>query len=165
WLDGPFHLLFESSLTDPGGVEDRAKALNHPALWHEVLKKYPLLKLNLAHMGVRSTNNLSEKYEWSNLIVEMMLCYENLYTDLSCRTDSGQLQMLWMMAKNEDTHCKLPLSVTDRVLFGTDFWLSMQYEDVKAHLKCFDSTFAEEPNSLARLKQINPARFLNLPNL
>lgn len=47
-------------------------------------------------------------------------------------------------------------------MFGTDFWLSMLSENLQTHLSTFDEVFQNDSNTLQRLKQINPARFLKL---
>lgn len=162
-------LSFTKKLTDPrtadepGGLEQRALMLNHPHLWNEVLNRYKGLRLNLAHMGVRSNHYTEEEqFEWSHLIVKMMLEHENLYTDLSCRTESDQITSLWNIAENADPHCNLGLKVTDRVMYGTDFWLSMLSEDMHCHLKAFEESFEKKEYDLIRIRQTNPARFLGI---
>lgn len=160
---GNGHIVgFKKLIFEEGGIEERALKLNHPALWRRVLEKYPKLKLNLAHMGVRGSNNKDEKYEWSNLIIEMMLKYENLYTDLSCNTDQESIKELWKKAVQADKKCDLGLKVTDRILFGTDFWLTEIFKDMKVYLENFKEVFKGKEDDLKRIKQINPKRFLNI---
>ncbi|HAC22740.1 MAG TPA: hypothetical protein DCF91_11725 [Porphyromonadaceae bacterium] len=159
---GNKHIQFKMKLTGVDGIEERAYALNHPALWNEVLEKNKGLILNLAHMGARTTNDMNLRYEWTYLIVLMMQKYETLYTDVSCRTDKETLQKLWEIANEGDKNCEFSLKVTDRVMFGTDFWLSMLSENLQTHLSNFDEVFQNDSNTLQRLKQINPARFLKL---
>jgi predicted TIM-barrel fold metal-dependent hydrolase len=155
-------LKFTKKITQHGGVEERALALNHPDLWNVVLNKYGGLKLNLAHLGIRGVDNPDERYEWSNLIIKMMLEHENLYTDLSCMTDKKAIADLWELASKADKQCRLNLSITDRVMFGTDFWLSMMFKDLNLYMEDFNAFFADKQEDFTRLQQINPSRFLNL---
>lgn len=155
-------LKFTKKITQHGGVEERALALNHPDLWAVVLSRYKGLKLNLAHLGIRSVDSPDKRYEWSNLIIKMMLEHENLYTDLSCMTDRDAIAGLWDLASKADRQCSLSLKVTDRIMFGTDFWLSMMFKDLDLYMKDFGSCFADKQDDFIRLQQINPVRFLNL---
>lgn len=155
-------LKFTKKVVQSGGVEERALALNHPDLWNAVLYKYKGLKLNLAHMGIRNVDNQEKRYEWSNLIIKMMLEHENLYTDLSCMSKKESIAYLWALAAKADQRCDFNLKITDRIMFGTDFWLSMLFKDLKLYMEDFESVFASHPKDLVRLKQINPKRFLNL---
>lgn len=155
-------LKFAKKIFNPGGVEERALALNHPDLWNAVLNKYKGLKLNLAHMGIRSVDDFDERYEWSNLIIKMMLEHETLYTDLSCMSAKESIAYLWELGSKADQECDFDLKITDRIMFGTDFWLSMLFKDLKLYMQDFEDVFANKPNDFIRLQQINPKRFLNL---
>lgn len=143
-----------------GGVEERALALNHPALWKEVLERYKGLRLNLAHVGIRGAEDPEAKYEWSHLIIRMMLEHENLYTDLACMTEKDAIVHLWELAEQADGQCSFDSKVTDRVMFGTDFWLNMLFKDLESYMKDFNAAFAEKPDTLYRLQRVNPRRFL-----
>jgi predicted TIM-barrel fold metal-dependent hydrolase len=154
-------LKFTKKIIDAGGVEERALALNHPDLWKEVLIKHKGLKLNLAHMGIRGVDNPEERYEWSNLIIKMMLEHENLYTDFSCMSVKESIAYLWDLASKADQQCSFKLKITDRIMFGTDFWLSMLFKDLKLYMEDFESVFADKQTDLIRLQQTNPKRFLN----
>lgn len=154
-------LAFTKTIIQLGGVEERALTLNHPDLWNVVLNKYKGLKLNLAHMGVRGVDDPDEKYEWSKLIAEMMLEHENLYTDFSCVKEKEIISYLWELATNADQKCGFALNVTDRIMFGTDFWLNMLFTDMKSYMKNFESAFAGSQQDLIRLRQLNPKRFLS----
>jgi predicted TIM-barrel fold metal-dependent hydrolase len=155
-------LKFTKKIIQSGGVEERALALNHPDLWNAVLNKYKGLKLNLAHMGIRGVDDFDERYEWSNLIIKMMLEHENLYTDLSCMSVKESIAYLWDSGTKADPECDFNLKITDRIMFGTDFWLSMLFKDLKLYMKDFEDVFANKPEDFIRLQQINPKRFLKL---
>lgn len=157
---GPVH--FKKRIIQSGGVEERALLLNHPDLWKVVLERYKGLRLNLAHMGVRGSENIHEKHEWSDLIIQMMLEHENLYTDLSCMSEKESIAHLWDLGSKADKQCLFNLKVTDRIMFGTDFWLNVLFKDLALYLNDFESVFTHKQKDLIRLQQINPKRFLNL---
>lgn len=155
-------LTFTKKINKPGGVEERALALNHPDLWKKVLEDNPGLKLNLAHMGIRKNDDLRKRYEWSNLISNMMLEHETLYADFSCLTEKDTIIYLWNLVSEADKYCKFNLKVTDRIMFGTDFWLSMIFKRFDNYIEDFDSAFAGKKKDLDRIQKTNPRRFLNM---
>lgn len=128
-------------------VEERADTLNHPLLWEEVLKKYPNLRLNLAHFG-----NGSE--EWQNKILQMMAKYPNLYTDLSCWSERKEVKDVKYTYDNQ------PESIQKKFLYGSDFFLNLLFTDTfEGYLQNFKTVFADEFEKIA---QENPARFLGM---
>lgn len=155
-------LSFTKKIIQRGGVEERALALNHPDLWNMVLERYKGLKLNLAHMGIRQSNDLKKRFEWSELITQMMLRHENLYTDFSCMTEEDAIIYLWNMACKADQKYDGQWKITDRIMFGTDFWLNMLTKDMDQYLKSFHTVFSEKSEDLIRIQTINPCRFLGL---
>jgi predicted TIM-barrel fold metal-dependent hydrolase len=100
-------------------VNDRAEKLNHPDIWeHVVLKKYPNLKLNLAHFG-------NDSPLWQEKVYNMTLKYPNFYTDLSCWTNKEELKKF---------HDKFFTTIGDnrfkqKVLYGSDFYLDLLFID------------------------------------
>ncbi len=61
----------------------------HPRNWEKILRKYPKLRLNLAHMGGEDQfDNLFygrflEKDSWTYKIIRLLKDYENTYADIS----------------------------------------------------------------------------------
>ncbi len=124
-----------NKLTDSKRVEERAQTLNHPALWHEVLKMFPNLKLNLAHFGLKGDSD-----EWTNYIFDMMQTYPNLHTDLSCVCDQSSLEHIY-----KNYYQKASDSVKSRFLYGSDFYLNMLFVDsMKVYVKQFMECFTAE---------------------
>lgn len=150
------NIKFDNRITN--GVKERADTLNHPELWSMVLDKYDGLKLNLAHYGIGKEE---DRYEWSELILELMLKHPNLYTDLSCITDKEDLIHLWKISKDADSKCSdHDFKVTERIMYGSDFWLNTLFIDMETYLANFDQSFSE--NELKRIKLTNPKRFLGI---
>lgn len=155
-------LRFNKRIVEAGGIEERALALNHPDLWAVVLGKYPRLRLNLAHAGVRGADDIEERHEWSRLIFDLMLRNENLYTDFSCNSSEASISHLWRLASEADACHVGGLKVTDRVMFGTDFWLNMLFIGMDQYMNSFRSAFAGKEEDLVRIQTVNPRRFLKM---
>lgn len=137
-----------NKLTDPKRVEERAIALNHPALWEEVLKLFPHLKLNLAHFG------LHDDGEWTRVIFAMMQKYPNLYTDFSCVTEKKDLEKFY----NQYYSTASP-DVKARFLYGSDFYLNILFiSSMKEYMCQFTHCFS--PEEWDALTISNPQRFL-----
>ena len=130
--------------SDPGAaIVERAKKLNHPKLWEKVMQTFPELRLNLAHFG-------GEGKDWQEIVIDLMLKYPNLYTDLSCQTEQDMLQHI----KNNF----LPLA-PQKFLYGSDYYLNMFFIDSFAqYLTNFFNVFSEA--ELERLMYYNPRAFL-----
>lgn len=56
-----------------------------PARWINILKDYPQLKLNFAHMGMKTRENYRSLSSWAIIILEYLkFSNHNIYTDFSC---------------------------------------------------------------------------------
>jgi hypothetical protein len=128
-----------------------------PARWEKALKRYPRLKINLAHFGRKSEATFSE---WSNKICSLIYKYENVYTDLSFNGFDPAYYAGLKTFLN-----KLPGKMTDiipqRIMFGSDFMMSLlKIESYSKYL----SYFSETPHLTAEAKNtfcsLNPERFL-----
>ncbi len=139
WIE--FDTEFFSS---PGpAILERANALNHPLIWQKVLEHFPLLRLNLAHFG-------GDGLHWQQPILKLMLQYPNVYTDLSCQTET---QMLMHIKQNYFHLAK------DKFIYGSDYYLNMFFIDTfDQYLSNFFSVFSE--NDLDQIMFHNPKRFL-----
>ncbi len=142
------YVTFKNAFTD-GWVQDRAEKLNHPDIWDQVvLKKYPKLKLNLAHFG----NGCPE---WQDKVFEMTLKYPNFYTDLSCWTDKDKLSKFHdkYFVKTTDSHFK------EKVLYGSDFYLDLLFIDsFQEYFNNFLQVFNAE--EFTQIALTNAKRFL-----
>jgi predicted TIM-barrel fold metal-dependent hydrolase len=126
-------------------VKERAAVLNHPKIWEEVLKKYNDLILVLAHFGVGND-------EWQDEILRMMYKYENLYTDVSCISEKGQLERV------KEIYSKNP-EIQDKILYGSDFFLDLLFNDSFGQYKeRMEAIFGK--TIFDRLTMDNPAGFM-----
>ncbi len=111
-------VTFKKAFSD-GWVQDRADKLNNPEIWDSVvMKKYPTLKLNLAHFG-------NGNPQWQDKVSSMMLKYPNFYTDLSCWTDKKDLinfRSKYFVAASD-------VRFKEKVLYGSDFYLDLLFID------------------------------------
>ena len=105
----------------PGGflVDKRYRDFASPDKWAQVLEEYPELRLDLAHFGG------AESEVWRNRVVELILEYENVYTDISYQ---GIDQRIYdRMKRFLDTFGELDRTrLMERIIFGTDFMISLQ---------------------------------------
>jgi predicted TIM-barrel fold metal-dependent hydrolase len=131
-------------------VDERASVLNDPDIWAEVLKKFPDLKLNLAHFG-----RWEEGYGWADKIYELMRKYKNVYTDFSCVSDYPVLQ------KYREYWVDASPGMRKRFMFGSDYYLNLLFAPSFNHyLSNFKTIFNnDEFNQLA---VVNPRKFLGV---
>ena len=136
-----------------------------PETWHEVLRRYPKLRINFAHAGVSITSNITSIFKnkersWTDQIFDLIDSYENVYTDLSYNGISPKFY-----DKFSRTLDNLEKSgrqkYRDRVLFGTDFMINLlgikSYQDYFSYFNNSDW----DMNLKHRISSINPRRFLN----
>lgn len=114
-FDGKY--VFKTGIRDGFNnmVLERARVLNNPLLWEEVLKQYPNLMLVLAHFG-------SGSHEWQANILRMMKKYPNLYTDVSCMSAPDNLKRVKTIYDSNP-------EIQDKILYGSDYFLDMFFND------------------------------------
>ena len=123
----------------------------NPAHFESILKQYPRLRIDFAHMGSSESS-----YDWKDAVMDLVNRYDNAYTDFSCYTDPEELKR--MKGRYWADNPKL----LQRLLFGTDF--DVMYftgrVTMESYYKSFSKTFTEsEMNTMMR---DNPERFLGL---
>lgn len=167
WKDGRVvyynneELIFKNKILKAGkAIRERADLLNNPELWKIVAKKFPKLKVNLAHFGggdelLLAMNNPNDKSLWSNKIIELISNPDyNFYTDISCYSDDDY-EVLTML-KNSEIYPK----IKHKILYGSDFFLNMLFDDsMSKTLQAIKAIFAEDFEIIARE---NPKRFLSM---
>jgi len=97
-------------------VKERAHTLNHPTIWRKVLTKYPKLTICLAHFGGGSE-------EWQKEIAQLMLDYDNVYTDLSCQTDINRIKEIYAAYYHNDS--KNNKKIRSKIMYGSDYFLNL----------------------------------------
>jgi predicted TIM-barrel fold metal-dependent hydrolase len=135
---------------DFSGSGSRKKSLyfNHPDIWEVVLKKYPNLRIDLAHFGGDST-------AWRDKIADMILSdmYPNLYTDLSCQDSEDVLNNIRKWYGDSD-------QVKRRLMYGSDFTILVLYDDLNTFFRMVEGTFPMDGYGDVYLD--NAKRFLKL---
>ena len=120
----------------------------NPLNFEPVVKKYPKLKIDFAHLG-----SSDPTYEWANTIVRLVNGNDNVYSDLACYTSIDELtpiKKLW------DDHPKLK----SRLMFGTDF--DVMYFTGKVTMQIYYENFKAifSPDELNQLMCENPGNFM-----
>lgn len=158
------------------GNNDRACDLfGHPENYIPVLEKFPNLKICLAHMGgsneildAPSSGELGEIRQvdtpsWFDRITEMMKVYTNLYTDISytlsdfTKTDNEVYRRVVTFMNTPDKNGN-PLS--QRVLFGTDFFMT---EQEKREAELYETTQKNLADWFDVIGRDNPQKYLMQP--
>lgn len=145
----------------------------HPQNYVVLLEKFPLLKICLAHMGGsneihtnKPSGELKEIREvdtvlWFDLILEMMVRYPNLYTDISYTvSDFNEPKILERVKILMQTPDKNGVLLAERVLFGTDFFMTEQEAREADLYKIAQEQLAPWFDKITRQ---NPQRFLMQP--
>ena len=115
-----YHLNIKNS-------KGRANFLNHPKHWEVVLKKYPKLKLNLGHFG-GIDNWLQLSKTGRNEVIETinrLMGYENVYADISYDIVENKFAKVFL--DNYDNN----ITIRNKTLFGTDYWMALAAGDFK----------------------------------
>jgi predicted TIM-barrel fold metal-dependent hydrolase len=134
--------------------------LAHPSYWEKVLKNFPLLKLNLAHFGGLGewealTQKKQPNQQWIDLIRDLILRHENVYTDLS---------FLGLPASNmADAYHKLLLvkirDIEDRILLGSDWYISQAQCTLPDYWHGYKKILS--PRHFSMMTEINAISFLH----
>ncbi|MGA3085578.1 MAG: amidohydrolase family protein [Thermodesulfobacteriota bacterium] len=128
-------------------IEERANTLNNPRIWELVVKKYPGLYLNLAHLGGNSD-------DWREVILSMMKNENNLYSDLACHSDPVLLQKIQAEIYNNGPSSQ----AKGRIMYGSDYYILMLFaDDLDGYLKSFKTIFAGDFQTISFS---NPQKFL-----
>jgi len=139
-----------------------------PDTWNKVLKSTvqgrPLrdLHLCLAHFG----GPTDQGREWSKQIIEMMKTYQNFYADISSSFASGTFRDHFRKIMVDKETFEI---VRDRVLFGTDWYMTLLYTAPFHGMNYWDyctetKTFLDkiDPGLWPRFTMHNPYRFYRL---
>lgn len=106
---------------------DYCDAMVSPEHYEEVFHEFPNLKLCFAHMGIdgdvnfRSSTQNGVGLSWYQYIMNMMLTYPNIYMDISYTLSYDGFYQ-WFIQEYD----KMPQHVQDRIMFGTDFFMTVQ---------------------------------------
>jgi Amidohydrolase len=101
-------------------VDKKYSNFASPAKWAKVLAQteYKQLRLNLAHFGG------AERDDWRDMIADLVLQYENVYTDISYQgVDQKIYAKLKLFLDSKGTDRKRLL---EKIIFGSDFMINLQ---------------------------------------
>ncbi|MCK4824656.1 amidohydrolase family protein, partial [bacterium] len=139
------------------------KAYTAISKWDTVLgeKKYSKLKLNLAHFPIR------EKLLWIfpkkkrlRKILDLVLKYDNVYVDFSCRALNDDYYVALRDLINQSSN-QLKTRLKKRILFGSDFTINlMSIESYNGYLEIFSRIDSFDPAEKDGFCNANPEQFL-----
>ena len=134
-------------------VDNRYAGFAHPGKWAQVLEEYPNLRLNLAHFG-------ADNEEWRKAIAQLILTYDNVYTDISYRgVDTGYYDKLQKFLNSYAAAERDKLM--ERIIFGSDFMINlMAIESYSKYMKNFAQTSAFSAMEKDMFCNRNPESFL-----
>lgn len=130
----------------------------NPSKWKNVLKEFPSLKLNLAHMGERTTTFFPDT-KWEETVIRLISKYEYVYADFAYRgVDERFYEFLDNLISKQD-ECRKD-KIRSRILFGTDFMINLlSIDSYNEYLIKFSSCgFTDELKD--RFGRVNPEQFL-----
>jgi predicted TIM-barrel fold metal-dependent hydrolase len=122
----------------------------NPLNFEPIVKKYPDLKIDFAHVG-----SSDPSYEWAKSIVRLVNENENVYSDVSCYVSTGELEpvkKLWDDNPKLKTH----------LMFGTDF--DVMYFTGLVTMQMYYNNFKTvfTPDELKALMHDNPMNFMGI---
>ena len=134
----------------PPSTEWKYAEFGNPINFEPVVKKYPKLKIDFAHLG-----SCSERHEWADTIIRLMNENENVYSDLSCYTNTEELmtvKKIWDENKKFRT----------RLMFGTDFDVMYFTDKVNMHLYYNNFKMIFNTDELKILMHDNPVNYMGI---
>lgn len=161
----------------PGGDNDYACDLfSHPENYIPILEIFPDLKICLAHMGgtneiatlpdsdpesmLKNIRTIDDRL-WFDRVLEMMIRYPNLYTDISYTlSDLDKPEILTKIRQLMETPDTKGEPLYKRVLFGTDFFMTEQEKCESDLYKLASEQLADYFDTISRE---NPQRFMQQP--
>lgn len=132
-------------------------SFTQPSSWTGVLKKYPKLRLNLAHFGGDKDFLARDNSEsWTNMIEKLMKDYDNVYADISYHKAA-------LVKETADKYFKIlrklmdDILIRNRLLFGTDWLMTRHTWKERDYVAAF---IGLEPAILSQIAFQNPLHFL-----
>jgi hypothetical protein len=150
---------------DDGGyrivVPELSWKYSSPERYFEVLKKFPLLKLNFAHLGQQyyRSYGLLKQHKWRSIIYRLMLEFPNVYSDISYSAINKNYYKI--LSKEIEGFVKEDQrKIVGKILFGSDFNINLnKIKSYTEYLKIFESSALTDDN-LFKICHLNPEKFL-----
>jgi predicted TIM-barrel fold metal-dependent hydrolase len=131
-----------------------ANIMMHPVTYYDVLRKFPKLKICLAHFGgdeeLLNQDDQSDKYNWTRTIKALMTEFDNVYTDVSFTLISHKANRRILADMTNPVFSR-------KILFGTDFFMTAPYDNDKKLTENFLGVLASHTRQLT---ETNPVVFL-----
>ncbi|MBM9616992.1 amidohydrolase [Desulfobulbus rhabdoformis] len=145
-------------------ASDETRNNSDPTLWTAILQKHPSLKICFGHFGGAQYLAAADIPTncWTRTILDLMVKFKGVYADIAYHSEpmdggSGEknyFKNLSQLLQNPD--------YSERILFGTDYFLSRQRLTEKSYWKYFSKHLSE--NELRQMTEDNPLRYLGLPD-
>lgn len=134
-------------------VDDKYKEFSDPKKWGNVLDEYGDLRLNLAHFG-------ADNPEWSKKIIQLILRYDNVYTDISYQgVNREYYNYIKDRLNNYGTDDRNKLY--ERIIYGSDFMINLLVvESYSQYMRYFAETPMFSLSEKDMFCSKNPERFL-----
>lgn len=150
---------------DDGGYRIVAPELSwkysSPERYFEVLKKYPELKLNFAHLGQQyyRSYGVLKQHKWRSIIYKLMLEFPNVYSDISYSAINKNYYKI-LRAETESFSKENQEVIISKILFGSDFNINLnKIKSYTEYLKIFENSALTDDN-LYKICNSNPEKFL-----
>lgn len=141
--------------------KDRLESYTSPFKWEKVLKRYPKLKLNLAHMGKQQKFlNIFPVQTWAKKAIQLVLDYDNVFVDFACRGDEDKFYKYLKELISQCTKAHRE-KLERRILFGSDFSINLMWcNSYSDYFNCFSGTPYFDRTEKDLFCSINPETFL-----
>ena len=146
--------------TNGKSAKDLAFNFAHPKNYDYVLNDFKNLKICLSHFGSeyywkRYLYSPNDEENWFTIVKNMLIKYENLYTDISFTLNNkNYFSLLKVLLANK--------KIREKVLFGSDYYM-VETETNEKRFSLDLRAFIGEENFDAIARR-NPERFLNIKN-
>ena len=130
----PFYRIPGKSYSFPQGNKNiglYCDQFNDPNNFTEALEVFPKLKICFAHFGLDAANMIGPSqtnttvplFQWTDKVLDLMDKYDEVYTDISYSVAyNGFCE--WFLIRYQ----ALKVSIQDRIMFGTDYFMTVQEE-------------------------------------
>ncbi|HEX3046676.1 MAG TPA: amidohydrolase family protein [Bacillota bacterium] len=138
-----------------------AQQYTSPSRWQIVLENYPSLKINLAHFGFqKKTMRSILATQWMEQILQLILKYENVYTDFSYRGTKKKYYRTLRRLIDRTPEAARP-KLLNHILFGSDFMINLiKIDSYFDFYEFFHSSAHLTAAEKDRFGSQNPERFL-----
>ena len=155
--DGELYLSEE--IFSGSDKDDYVEFFNGPDRWLPVLKKYPKLRLNIAHFGSSDhwANYFQNPNDPKNHVYQTLKLVEgneNVFADIS-------YTYFDRIALTEIRNLMIGSPIfKKKFLFGSDFYMVLNENDIQDIMEQFYEVFADHSDFIQALTLDNPKRFL-----